>query len=137
LQLPRGTVVDLTYSGTTSLPSAGMQDLSTAVRILFSPNGAVDRVYWTSGAQRATEPIYLLVGRRTRVSTDVLQPFSTTAEDGFTNLADLGNFWITIQAQTGLATTADVADSSGAPSVPAAIAAARGEAATSRAVGGR
>jgi len=158
LQLPRGTVIDLTYSGFATpanrfLP-AGPGD-ATPVRIMFSPNGALWRVWatWFPGVP-PTEPVFLLVGRRTRVPTNLQTRASdgallidgvlaanwtgpSPAEDLWTNLEDLGNFWITIQAQTGLATTADVADSSGAPSVPAAIAAARGEAATSRPVGGR
>ena len=34
-----------------------------------------------------------------------------SAEDGLTNVEDLTNFWIAIQAQTGLVTTDEVADS--------------------------
>jgi type II secretory pathway pseudopilin PulG len=150
LQLPRGTVIDLTWSGfatPTSRFLPGSPADATPVRIMFSPNGALWRV-WATGFPGVppTEPVFLLVGRRTRVSTNltlsgvVLQidgvPAATwigpsPAEDGFTNLADPGNFWITIQAQTGLATTADVA--AGAPD----IALAREEAAKGRPVGGR
>ena len=74
------------------------------MRILFSPSGSVDRVYWqqTTTVPRATDPIYLLVGRRDRVSGGV------PPEDGIDNLHDTNNFWIAIQPQTGLTITANV-----------------------------
>ncbi len=122
LQLPRGTVIDLTYSGFAEPPGSpdptrrflpGTHTDLSPVRILFSPNGAVSRVWVRSAEIRPTEPIFLMVGRRPRVPTNlttdgggVLQidggpadawTGPSPAEDLLTNLADLGNFWITIQ----------------------------------------
>jgi type II secretory pathway pseudopilin PulG len=133
--LPRNTAIDLAYSGTSLTPQAGVGDLSSPVRLLFSPNGAVDRVWWQTGAGggwlRSADPTYLLVGRRDRVSVNTAAPNSSPAEDGLTNLQDLNNFWIAIQPQTGLTISANVA--AGAPSIPAT----RSLVTPSQAVGGR
>jgi hypothetical protein len=152
LQLPRGTVVDLTWSGfatpTSRFLPAGPGDQSP-VRILFSPNGALWRV-WATGYPGVppTEPVFLLVGRRQEVSLSVeealawpTQPVTCSAEEPWrNNLKDPGNFWITIQAQTGLATTADVAGTQWTQSHATdlrELLEAREEAATSRPTGGR
>jgi len=159
LQLPRGTAIDLCFSGAT--PPALFRPIRSRwwplyfdvspVTIVFSPNGAVDRLYSPrSGACRLTEPIYLLVGKRTRVPME-LDPNTgdpvldangkpvVPAEDGLTNVEDLTNFWIAIRPQTGLVTTTEVADSEAMPWSPEAakIAASRGFAAEGHAVGGR
>ena len=101
LQLPRGVVIDLWYSGTTSGRFANTATKKGSLpypTILFSPNGSVTQVAAdTIGRVPAMEPIFLLVGRRDRVNPDPQQG----AEDGRTNLADLENLWVAINPQTG------------------------------------
>jgi hypothetical protein len=128
--LPRNTTIDLFYSGTTSTPQAGMLDPNSPVRLIFSPNGAVDRVWWqtTVGWQRSADPIYLLVGRRDRAQGGIPPEDVNVVPN---NCYDLNNFWIAIQPQTGLTITANVA--AGAPSIPAT----RALVTPSQAVGGR
>ncbi|MGQ9576008.1 MAG: pilus assembly FimT family protein [Thermoguttaceae bacterium] len=132
LRLPRGTAIDLTYSGTTTLFHPSSRGDRSSVNILFSPNGAVGRI-GASGfpGDRVVEPIYLLVGRLDRVPLEPAPPFTSPAEDGRTNLEDLGNFWVAIQPQTGLVTTAEMA--AGAPDITKA----RSIAARADSTGGR
>ncbi len=111
LRLPRNVVIDLWYSGTSTLWFA---DTATTVTrtpyptIMFSSTGSVSQVAAdTIGTVPATEPVFLLVGRRDRVNPDPMQGDDATraipavAEDGRTNLADLTNLWVAINPQTG------------------------------------
>ncbi len=97
LQLPTGTVIDLAASGvgntTNFTPTGGM-----SVRIMFSPNGSVDKVYRDGGPENVTDPIFLLIGKRENI-LDTSNP----------NWSDFTNLWIAINPQTGLVTTAEVA----------------------------
>jgi type II secretory pathway pseudopilin PulG len=111
LQLPRGVVIDLWYSGTTSAWFASKAPQFPSIAqpmILFSPNGSVTQVAAdTIGIVPAMEPIFLLVGRRDRVNpdpqqgNDVTRAIPAVAEDGRTNLDDLVNLWVAINPQTG------------------------------------
>ena len=66
LQLPAGAVVDLEASGTDQ--ASFVADLAP-ITLMFSPNGSLDRVYESNGpGTPVTEPIYLLIGRRERVT---------------------------------------------------------------------
>ena len=124
MQLPGNAAIDLQFSGTDTLPNfpqQNPQDLSP-IYIMFAPNGSVDRVYcWNQqqgayGPVEVTEPIYLLVGRRDRV------PAPAPAEGLLPNYQDTRNFWISLNPQTGLVTTVEVAawpnNSSGIPANP-------------------
>jgi hypothetical protein len=122
LQLPAGAVVDLDASGTDQVrfwPSTWyatpppVQDFRSAC-IMFSPTGAVDRFYTYSGVVRPVpggveiqtgiylnpDPIFLLVGRRERVTGQALP--GTPNADEKPNWADMGNLWVTLNPQTGL-----------------------------------
>jgi type II secretory pathway pseudopilin PulG len=102
LQLPAGAVIDLEFSGTDAGPTATLKDAAVPIIIVFSPNGAVERVYYNDQAYPATQPIYLLVGKRERVP-------SAQAERGIANWRDLDNLWITLNPQTGLVTSNKIA----------------------------
>jgi prepilin-type N-terminal cleavage/methylation domain-containing protein len=109
LQLSRGAVVDLGASGNDTSPTAfapaGAADLS-AVAVLFSPNGSVDRVVVRGQQYRVTEPIYLLVGRWERLP---VQPGGAAeADDTLHNWEDATNLWVAINPQTGLVTVAEL-----------------------------
>ena len=125
LQLPAGTVLDLDWSGfgnTSFSPidfdtnTPGIQDWP--VTVMFSPNGALYQVFHSYmytdpttnvttpkyGPTNVTEPIYLLIGKRERCLGPGVPP-----QDGRYNWQDLTNLWVTINPQTGLVTTAEVA----------------------------
>ena len=96
LQLPAGAVIDLQWSGVGEELFSG-----SAVTIMFSPNGALDRIYSTNEdvAGPVVKPIFLLIGKREKVPATV----------GSENYRDLTNLWVTLNPQTGLVTTTEVA----------------------------
>jgi len=96
LQLPMGMAVDLDYSGTDAASFGSGNNLP--VYILFSANGSLDRVQYGGSSTSVVDPIYLLVGRGDKVG-EATDP----------NWADLSNFWVTLNPQTGMVTTAPVA----------------------------
>ena len=99
LQLPASAVVDLSASGVGNGVGAGTGDFT----ILFSPNGAVECVYDSTGRHNVVEPIYLLVGKRERVENTFVQ--DNPNEDTLTNYQDLGNRWVMVNPQTGAVST--------------------------------
>jgi type II secretory pathway pseudopilin PulG len=108
LQLPVRAVIDLEFSGTDDDQIGAVSD--QPVYIMFSPSGALDRFYHPGHGGEAhpgTEPIYLLVGKQERVPPQHLAP--SPAEDGLYNWQDVKNFWVTLNPQTGLVTTTEVA----------------------------
>ena len=107
LQLPTTAVVDLEYSGCLSLGPPGHQDFA----IVFSPTGAVELIYYGASRQLVNDPIYLLVGKRKRVENQWPPPPqpARTLETEFTNVEDLNNVWVTINAGTGLVNTEPLA----------------------------
>jgi type II secretory pathway pseudopilin PulG len=98
-------------------------DTST-VTITFAPSGAVDRVWcWdnrtyaplenpTPAPFRPTSTIHLMVGRRELVPLPISLPAITdpmaTGFQPFLNWQDLGNYWVSINPQSGLVTTNEV-----------------------------
>jgi len=96
LQLPMGMVVDLDFSGTDAA-SFGSAD-SLPVYILFSGNGSLERVRYGGSSVCVVDPLYLLIGRNDKVG-DATNP----------NWQDMNNLWVTINPQTGMITTAPVA----------------------------
>jgi prepilin-type N-terminal cleavage/methylation domain-containing protein len=131
LQLPAASVVDLYASG---VGAAYNGSTTASVTVLFSPNGSVAGV---SGIP-VTEPIFLLVGKRGRMSNDTATYVQNNAnETAFTNYQDLGNLWIVINPQTGLVTSEPVAVNSSATSEANAIIAARSLAKQTQGMGGK
>ena len=103
LQLPVRAVIDLQFSGTDEDSIGAVSD--QPVYIMFSPNGSLERFYHPGhggGVHPGTEPIYLLVGKQERVPAG-------SAEDGLANWQDVKNLWVTLNPQTGLVTTTEVA----------------------------
>lgn len=142
LQLPARTAIDLVLSGPEILGVDGFHTWTTSalssdadlrpVLVMFSSTGAMrsftclDRepklpppgYYLRYEEIAATSPVYLLVGRRDRVSLTVpadpnATPFPPTfswpAEDGMANDKDLNNLFVSISPQTGLITTSEIA----------------------------
>lgn len=97
LQLPTGTVIDLTQSGI-GLTGNEMAASTMPPIIMFHPSGAVDRLLNVSFTVPGT--IHLLVGRVDKVST--LEPDTTKQ-----NLTDPTAAWISIGHLTGTVTTAE------------------------------
>jgi prepilin-type N-terminal cleavage/methylation domain-containing protein len=110
LDLPNGTVIDLTASGI-GATSREFALSSTDVVIMFGPGGNVEQVY---GGQQAggvipSGMIYLLIGRLDRVYQD---PF-TRGPDTRANLMDPESIWITVAPQTGKISTVENASLDG------------------------
>jgi prepilin-type N-terminal cleavage/methylation domain-containing protein len=134
LQLPTGTVIDLFYSGVGSSYFAELKNPTTNLKftadpgplaITFSPSGALDKLYFVGTTISLSDPIYLLVGKREKVAKDtianpttyppVLDPLYQYADARESqtekhNFRDLENLWVSINPQTGLVTTAEVAE---------------------------
>ena len=123
LQLPRGTVVDLSASGTDRmLPQRFYSSASQSpVVVMFAPSGSVDCVYfynWVTGAygpNSVTGPIHFLVGKWERMSMptapDMRPPTISDgwipSVEGWPNWLDANNRWLALNPQTGLVTVAE------------------------------
>jgi prepilin-type N-terminal cleavage/methylation domain-containing protein len=87
----------------------------TDVSIQLSSTGAVDSMFgmcYNNIPVPVTDTIYLLVGKRERVgtfNTNPTPPLQTKTDQQLSNVEDLNNFWVTINAQTGLINTEPVA----------------------------
>ena len=132
LQLPAAAVVDLEASGYGS-DYVGHQDL----KVVFSPTGSVDCIYYAGTRIVVNDPIYLLIGKRERVKsrTDFLK--NDTNDTTLANWQDLNNLWVTINVQTGQIDTEPMATSDSASTVDDSIQAARGLAAQGQGMGGK
>lgn len=110
VNLPVGTAVDLSVSGTDALPTL-FDDVSGAseVKIMFSPNGSVKQY---NGAD-ATDSVYFLIGWREQTGisgTDTTyKPWheEDVDEETLPNWQVLSNLWIALNPQTGLITVAE------------------------------
>jgi prepilin-type N-terminal cleavage/methylation domain-containing protein len=111
LQLPAGTAVDLDYSGTDPVDTGLFQNTlgtSSDVAVLFSPNGAVEGYYLNGVKKAATGPIFLLVGSRSRVRDFTNDKLPANPKlDERPNWAELSSIWVTVNYQTGMASTDD------------------------------
>jgi type II secretory pathway pseudopilin PulG len=100
LQLPKGAVVDLNLS---CMESGASEQYFTGINddlyIIFAANGAVEG-YYLNGKQQVLGPIFLLIGQ-----TKLIDPVTGTDDNG----ADMSNFWVTINPQTGLISTNEMA----------------------------
>lgn len=106
--LPQGAVVDLEFSG----DETNFFSLEGNVTVMFSPNGSIDYIQDNAGSFIPTETVYFLIGRWDRIAAlgwDVNGGEKVTlAEDGLWNYEDPTNFWVTINPNTGLVSTAEV-----------------------------
>jgi hypothetical protein len=167
LQLPGSIVIDLLGSGQTLDPANLFVDAGAIPVqpwnatwpttwatnppapydpiITFTPNGSVGHVV-TTQSQRASGPIFLLLGRR-ELMPDVA-PISGGSNVEDKNIFDsdptnpenlyLQNFWLTIGNQTGLVTTSEVTRNTGPIVAPTVyLQDARAIAITSQSVGGQ
>ncbi len=112
LELPSVVSLDLQSSGTDtyySLFQASSRDLTrtsvydppSAITIMFSPSGAMDRVYYSDTSRLLRETVYLLLGRRDRLQ--VPQSISAaTPADQYPNWMDPTSIWMTVSPLTGI-----------------------------------
>ncbi|MBQ3454373.1 MAG: prepilin-type N-terminal cleavage/methylation domain-containing protein [Thermoguttaceae bacterium] len=110
--LPQGTVVDLKYSGCGGDwwdfwydDTATPQILNRArdVTVMFSPSGEISLPSESAGLYPAG-PLFLLIGR-----WDQIPAVRDSGEEGsWPNWADGRNYWVVVQPQSGLVTTAEV-----------------------------
>jgi prepilin-type N-terminal cleavage/methylation domain-containing protein len=114
----------------TSSPPYTYWEPLTAVTVLFSPAGAVDKVYCNAYESTITDPIYLLVGKRERMLNS-----GGATESTWANFQDPNNLWIVVNPHTGTITSEPVGSSSGGMAGNAV--AARGLAGQAIGIGGK
>ena len=104
--LAQGTVVDLEFSGTESSFFTRGSD----VTVMFASTGEVDYILDEGDKKSPSDTLYFLVGRWDRISALGLTDdgYETLAEDGLWNFEDGANFWVAINPQTGVISTAEV-----------------------------
>lgn len=109
LTLPGDAVMDLTVSGVGlggarhAFDAEALPDAPPApVIIMFSPNGQVHQVYVNHIPKVPSQSIFLLVGRRAKITKPTIPP---NADPEISNLADPTNLWLTINSSTGGVTT--------------------------------
>ncbi len=113
--LPRGTVVDLQFSGV-GRTCFGFNDVTewdsysnpipkevSHITVLFAPDGSVQSVEGPT-AEIPTGTIHFLVGRWEQIAA-VRDPSDTRS---YPNYADGRNYWVSVNPQTGTATTNQV-----------------------------
>ncbi|MDZ4821506.1 MAG: prepilin-type N-terminal cleavage/methylation domain-containing protein [Planctomycetota bacterium] len=104
VSLPTGSLIDLQFSG---LGSSGNEfgypnTLQKPVLIVFGPNGSLESVYYGNGTlltQMSGSTVFLLIAK----------PADTSDTGALPNYADFENIWISINVQSGLVTTSEVA----------------------------
>jgi type II secretory pathway pseudopilin PulG len=134
LQLPAAAVVDFTASG---VDGGALFNAGGDVTILFSPNGGVDRLYANGTFGPVSQTIFLLVGKRERVSNTFVAAPAPANQSSWPNYQDLDNIWVTVNPQTGLVVTDQVAASTTAMDPASAINAARTLARDAQGMGGK
>jgi hypothetical protein len=107
--MPRGTVVDLVFSGGEVVDVDGKEktpdDIPVAfsagdeIIVMFSPAGHVDLIYVNGVSKKVNEILYFCVGEWDR-QIDVASQ-KTFAEDGKSNLKTSATFWVTLHPKTG------------------------------------
>jgi prepilin-type N-terminal cleavage/methylation domain-containing protein len=104
--LAQGTVVDLEFSGTDDNFFALGED----VTVMFTPSGEVDYILDGNEKRTPSNTLYFLLGRWDRISALGVSEdgYSTIAEDQLWNFEDGANFWVAINPQTGVISTAEV-----------------------------
>ncbi len=106
--MPEGTVVDLEFSGSESNFFAKGKN----VVVMFAPTGEVDYVINNGQRVNVADTLYFLIGRWDRISALGISDdgYETMAEDGLWNFEDPTNFWVAVNARTGVVTTAEVSE---------------------------
>jgi type II secretory pathway pseudopilin PulG len=114
--LPAGVAIDLQASGIdsdrnyygwfTPTPAELGSTSPNPVVLMFSPSGSLDRVYFSRatasrGYEVLREPIYLLVGRRDRITVSQNVTASTSVEE-YPNWFDPSSLWLMVSPQTGI-----------------------------------
>ena len=111
--MPRGTIVDLAFSGGEAIYFDGERkeagDIPFAfpavdeLIIEFSPAGHVDWIYADGNQWKVNEMLYFCVGDWDRqVSMDASGNLRSLAEDGGTNLEAPATYWVTLHPKTGV-----------------------------------
>ena len=120
LELPRTASIDLNLSGFGAVDGlnrfapANQNDTSPVV-IMFSPSGRVDHVRVRNTIVVPQETLHLLIGRDERI--DLAAPAQ--------NLDELTNLWVSVGAQTGSTSTAEIAKSDTANTIQQRLVTAR------------
>jgi prepilin-type N-terminal cleavage/methylation domain-containing protein len=134
LQLPAGSVIDLSCSDTPSMGSE-FSSSSSPVCIVFGASGAIDSVFFNGTSSLVSQPIYLMVGKPDKARGLAAAPAGAQNPNYYTsNWADLDNKWVVINPQTGLVTTAPVGSTTN--SVPNSASDSRGLANQAELLGG-
>ena len=101
LNLPVGSVIDLSVSGTTA---GGNEFLTNGVNgnrpviVMFQPSGGIKSVIFNGKIDRPLGWVHLLVGRQNQVFPSA-QFIQEDTEIG--NVMDMGNRWVSIDHRTG------------------------------------
>ena len=107
--MPRGTAVDLQFSGVgdsvfidlrETIYASSPTDPPASLTIMFAPDGSVESV---NGAI-PSEPIHFLVGRWDQIGA--VRPDGD--EESYPNYADGRNYWVSVFPQTGVVTVNQV-----------------------------
>jgi len=118
LQLPEGTALDLNASGTDNLALTDhiWNNWILDVLIIFSPNGSLEAYYFQGSRHPASQPLFLMVGKRDRVRDYASDPLPASPNlNELPNWADLSSTWVTINYQTGMVSTSENSTYTGAP----------------------
>jgi Tfp pilus assembly protein FimT len=119
LELPAGTVVDLTSSGLGFVDPPSFRNAASSILIVFAPNGGVSRVYVDNVRTDPTQRIHFLVGNLDKLGDD--------------NMKDATTLWVSINERSGRVTTAP----NGGTESDFTVATAREFAESGQAMGGR
>ncbi len=98
LELPETVVIDTNCSGLDNLSAAAPTppDPHENITFLFSPSGRLTSANVAGNSFNPGSCLYLNIGRNENIGAG-----------GETNLTDLGTFWVSVNGQTGLVTTAE------------------------------
>lgn len=118
LNLPTTIAVDTWWSGvgvgTDAQAFAPQSGDTQPIIVMFSPGGEVESVWCFYGGawrrNKPTETLFFLVGKQERMPATL--GGASPAEDGLHNWQDTSNFWVTVNPQTGLVRTMEVATGS-------------------------
>ena len=101
LNLPVGSVIDLSVSGTMAGGNEFLTNVANGNRpviVMFQPNGGIESVIFNGKIGRPLGWVHLLVGRQNQVFPNA-QFIQADTEIG--NIMDMGNRWVSIDHRTG------------------------------------
>lgn len=152
LELPRGTCIDMTYSGigTTGRSFLGgvtLSSMAAGLTILFTPQGGVDAMYLNGvPAPTPESSLFFLVGKTEKAGDphDPTNPLtgpwrpSIFANPEESNLADPDSLWVVVSRGNGqVLTTENLPLASAAPNYASYLQAARQAALAGQQMGGQ